>query len=964
MPQTPSQSSKGNILVIDDIPANLRLLTAMLKSQGYDVRPALNGKIALAAAQSIPPDLILLDIMMPDMDGYEVCRQLKAHPQTQAIPVVFLSALDETEDKIKAFNVGGADYITKPFQKAEVLARVKNQLQLYSLQKQLSSQNLKLQSFGENLKQLHRLNTTQYPRFEDLLTDYLRTGRQMFACSQGRVSQIEGLRYEIKAEMAAGEAQLGATLRRLEETYCDGVVKAQMTVTYTQIGSDEVMRGHPLYQRSQQEVYIGTPIWVNGEIYGTLWFSDSQPRLTPFTSQEIDLIELMAQSLGKFIASQQAELKRKKAEEEVQLLLEIIQGISEATDFDEALAVAIAQVCEKTGWSYGEAWVETRDRTALECSPSWYGQQSGLSADQVQQLYEFRQYSEALVFLPGEELPGRVWTQQQSEWWVDISTEEDDPFLRLDFAQNSGLKAALAVPILATGNFFQQKRRVLAVLVFFMLEARFSPGDATRSQDKRLRGLVTAVAAQLGRMMYQKQVEVEQRAMFAAMTDAVMVYDYAGICLRVAPTKTTPILSSDTHVGRNLHQIFPLETADQLLACIQNALVTKTTQNIEYSVTVGGEQAWLEASISPLNEDTVIWVVRDVSDRAAAQAALQASEARNRAIITAIPDLMFRMSAEGIYLDQIKSRQNQDLVLGTVNPVGKPISELYPSDIVERQLYYAQRALETGKPQVYEQEVWMNQTLKYEEVRVVVSGDNEVLFMVRDNGDRKRAELALRLAKQQSERLLLNILPRPIADRLKQATGVIAEQYDNITILFADIVGFTSLSSQLSPIELVNFLNQIFSTFDRLAEKYGLEKIKTIGDAYMVVGGLPDPNPRHAEAIADMALAMRAAIADLQQADLHLHTPLQIRIGISTGSAVAGVIGMKKFIYDLWGDTVNVASRMESQGLPNQIQVTEQTYQRLKDQYHLEKRGTISVKGKGEMTTYWLINNQQSTINN
>ncbi|NEO28652.1 MAG: PAS domain S-box protein [Kamptonema sp. SIO4C4] len=336
------------------------------------------------------------------------------------------------------------------------------------------------------------------------------------------------------------------------------------------------------------------------------------------------------------------------------------------------------------------------------------------------------------------------------------------------------------------------------------------------------------MAAQLGRMMYQKQVEVEQRAMFAAMTDAVMVYDYAGICLRVAPTNTTAVLSSETQVGRSLHQMFPPETADYLLDCIQTALTSRTTQNVEYNVTWDGQQVWLEASISPLNEDTVIWVVRDVSDRAAAQAALQASEARNRAIVTAIPDLMFRMSADGIYLDRIKSRQNQDLVSPDCDPVGKPIAELYPSDIVERQLYYAKLALQTGKPQVYEQEVWMNQKLQYEEVRVVVSGESEVLFMVRDNGDRKRAELALRLAKQQSERLLLNILPRPIADRLKQATGVIAEQYDNITILFADIVGFTSLSAQLSPIELVNFLNQIFSTFDRLAEKYGLEKIKTI----------------------------------------------------------------------------------------------------------------------------------------
>jgi adenylate cyclase len=209
----------------------------------------------------------------------------------------------------------------------------------------------------------------------------------------------------------------------------------------------------------------------------------------------------------------------------------------------------------------------------------------------------------------------------------------------------------------------------------------------------------------------------------------------------------------------------------------------------------------------------------------------------------------------------------------------------------------------------------------------------------------------LQQEKEKSERLLLNILPKVIAERLKHHEGAIAEQFDEVTILFADIVGFTPLSSRLPPIELVIFLNQIFSTFDRLAEKYGLEKIKTIGDAYMVVGGLPLPKIDHAEAIAEMALSMQQAIAKLQ-ADTG--EQFQIRIGINTGSVVAGVIGTTKFIYDLWGDTVNVASRMESHGKPGRIHVTSTTYEYLKHQYELEKRGAIVVKGKGEMTTYWL----------
>jgi class 3 adenylate cyclase len=165
------------------------------------------------------------------------------------------------------------------------------------------------------------------------------------------------------------------------------------------------------------------------------------------------------------------------------------------------------------------------------------------------------------------------------------------------------------------------------------------------------------------------------------------------------------------------------------------------------------------------------------------------------------------------------------------------------------------------------------------------------------------------------------------------------------------IVGFTQLSSRVSPTELVSLLNDIFSTFDHLAEKHGLEKIKTIGDAYMVVGGLPIPRSDHAEAIAQMALDMQQAVADFSNTHSQAFS---IRIGINTGPVVAGVIGIKKFIYDLWGDTVNTASRMESHGLPGCIQITPVTYQRLQDKYLFESRGIIEIKGKGEMNTYFI----------
>ncbi|MBD2568220.1 adenylate/guanylate cyclase domain-containing protein [Anabaena lutea] len=214
-----------------------------------------------------------------------------------------------------------------------------------------------------------------------------------------------------------------------------------------------------------------------------------------------------------------------------------------------------------------------------------------------------------------------------------------------------------------------------------------------------------------------------------------------------------------------------------------------------------------------------------------------------------------------------------------------------------------------------------------------------------------RARQELEIAQQQSEKLILNILPRVIAEQLKQEHTTIADSFLEVTVLFADIVGFTELSSHTPPPQLVELLNTIFCLFDELAELHGVEKIKTIGDAYMAVAGLPNHRSDHAIAIANMALDMQQAVTLFNQEQ---NQSFRIRIGISTGPVVAGVIGLKKFAYDLWGDTVNTASRMESHGIAGTIQVCEASYHLLKEQYLLEKRGLIKVKGKGEMMTYLL----------
>jgi class 3 adenylate cyclase len=214
------------------------------------------------------------------------------------------------------------------------------------------------------------------------------------------------------------------------------------------------------------------------------------------------------------------------------------------------------------------------------------------------------------------------------------------------------------------------------------------------------------------------------------------------------------------------------------------------------------------------------------------------------------------------------------------------------------------------------------------------------------------AHRLLQIEQERSERLLLNILPGTVAERLKSSNQTIADGFADVTVMFADIVNFTQVAEGMAPTQVFAMLNRIFSSFDELAERYGLEKIKTIGDAYMVAGGLNDGKQDYSDAIADMALAMR----DLLRRDFHVNEAhLEVRIGIGTGPVVAGVVGKKKFIYDLWGDTVNIASRITSEGVPGMIQVDATTWRRLKDRFDFYEPQTIYLKGKGDTEVHRLV---------
>lgn len=359
---------------------------------------------------------------------------------------------------------------------------------------------------------------------------------------------------------------------------------------------------------------------------------------------------------------------------------------------------------------------------------------------------------------------------------------------------------------------------------------------------------------------------------------------------------------------------------------------------------------------------------QEIQEKEQAEESRRVTEEKYRSIFENATEGIFQVTPEGTYitanpaLARIYGYSSPEELMTQITNTTQQlyVEPMRRSDLAA--LMQRSDVLSDVESQVYRKDgsvIWIS-----ENIRAVRDASDALLYYegtVADITERRQAEVALRLARKKAELLLLNILPQAVAERLKRGQRTIAESFEEVTVLFADLVEFTKFSTQTSPTELVEILNVIFSKFDRLADQHGVEKIKTIGDAYMVVAGLPTPRPDHAQAIAQMALDMQKAIAQL---NIETGSAFKIRIGINSGPVVAGVIGIKKFSYDLWGDTVNTASRMESHGIAGYIQVTTATYERLKDQYQFEKRGSIPVKGKGEMTTYLLTEPKVLATNN
>ncbi|MEG4942289.1 adenylate/guanylate cyclase domain-containing protein [Microcoleus sp. F4-D5] len=673
--------------------------------------------------------------------------------------------------------------------------------------------------------------------------------------------------------------------------------------------------------------------------------------------------------IGRDVTDRQRARKRKIAQYVTTRILSASETIK------KALAAIIPVICDSLGWDTGELWMPeagekllsgsnrinaVSDPNLLRCVASWKKRSVSIP--------KFAEFAETMTCAFGEGLPGLVWASGSSQWIADVT--ESDRFLRREIAAEEGLHGAFGFPILGDYESENSARSVLGVMTFFSREVQ--------SFDEELLQTMATIGSQVGQFIKRKQAEIalreseeQLRDLFENATDLIQSIGADGHFLYVNRAWRETLGYSEAEIAQmTVFDIIHPNSSQESLDIFSQAITKKTVnEKTLYPdsiqaifITKYREQIWLEGSIScKFAEGSLVAIraiLRDITARKMAEDALAKSVSLLQATFDSTADGILAIDRSG----KIVTFNREFVEMWRIpNEVMALRDDATMNAFFLEQLKDPQ-AFQARIESLYEQpEAESYDLLEFQDGRFFERysqpqrlGDEIIgrVWSYHDITERKQAEDALREEQEKSEKLLLNILPQAIAERLKQNETTIAEYFPEVTVLFADIVGFTALSAVMNPIELVEILNQIFSGFDLLCQRHGLEKIKTIGDAYMAVGGLPEPSADHAEDIAQMALDMQAEIARFNGSH---NKYFSIRIGIHSGPVVAGVIGIKKFIYDLWGDTVNIASRMESQGLPWRIQVSETTYKLLADKYLFQERGIIEVKGKGKMKTYILV---------
>jgi len=531
----------ANILVVDDNDANLRLLGEILKERGHKIRLVREGKFAIKSAVAEPPDLILLNIMMPGVDGAEVCSQLKANPKTKNIPVIVLSAKGEVFDKVKGFAVGGVDYITKPFVTEEAVARIENQLKIWRLSQELREQNHLLQ---EELKQLQRAgvelaNSNCNPVELEELRRRVNQRIDLLNQANDRLQQEIAIREKELRERSQLERELMEQNERLQATEKTASRREREFRALVENAPDLILR----VDRQCRYLYVN-PTFAReagksaAEIVGkTIRELETNPELVSLWEKTVaDVFETGAERGFEFDIPAKGAVKyysarvvpewgeaaavesvlavvrdfgdRKRTEEKIRLLLRASQAIHHAADVDSALVAILDLIRLAIDWTWGEAWKLSQDGAALISSGACYGRDSSIT--------QFQQSTEAIVFAPGEGLPGRVWSTGKSEWLQGIDTLDEKVFLRQEAAAAVGLKTGLGVPVIADG-------RAVAVLVFF--------NEAPLPKDSQLIELVEAIAFQLGGAIETKQAQQavifgEERLQLAVEGSELGIWDW------------------------------------------------------------------------------------------------------------------------------------------------------------------------------------------------------------------------------------------------------------------------------------------------------------------------------------------------------------------------------------------------------------------------------------------------------
>ncbi len=674
-----------------------------------------------------------------------------------------------------------------------------------------------------------------------------------------------------------------------------------------------------------------------------------------------------------YIGRDVTDLQRARKRKLVQYVTTRILSASET--IAKTLAAILPAICDSLGWDVAELWmseagekllsgtkrkIPISDPNLLRCVANWT--KHSISAA------KFAEIAEQTTFAPGEGLPGRIWNSAAAEWIAEVA--ENDTFMRREIASKAGLHGAFGFPILGDYDPEKSEKTVLGVMTVASKEVQ--------SFDEELLQTAVTIGSQIGQFIKRKQAETalreseeQLRELFENATDLIQSIGADGHFLFVNRAWRETLGYSEAEIAKmTVFDIIHPNSSPESLEILYRAILNKTVnEETVYPdsiqaifITKDHQQILLEGSISCKFAGgslvAVRAILRDITARKLAEDALAKSVSLLQATFDSTADGILATDGAGKIV-----AFNREFV----QMWGLPEAVMALRDDSEAIAFVLDKLKD---PQAFQEKIELlyeqpkaesYDLLEFKDGRYVERysepqrlGEKIIgrVWSYRDITERKQAEDALRAEQEKSERLLLNILPQAIADRLKQNETTIAEYFPEVTVLFADIVGFTPLSAIMNPIDLVELLNQIFSGFDMLCEQHGLEKIKTIGDAYMVVGGIPAPRADHAEAIALMALDMQTAMARF---NAHHKKYFSIRVGIHSGPVVAGVIGIKKFIYDLWGDTVNIASRMESHGISWRIQVTEATYELLKHKYLFQERGNIEVKGKGEMTTYLLM---------